>query len=239
MSSKCPECGSGSSQKAAPARIAAGRMKDPVFLAMLAVNGIDRAEMDCAAAPNAPNRKCASCGAGFRARLTRCVRCGSSRLARVVHRARRADFLGRTVGELGGEEAAYAEDARRQAAVYFGAGGAGKRVAAEILRLLDGGAESVAGWKSLQARLGFVSLPYSGAVNRPTLECSECSKRFRLRPVRCPECGSAEIARIQYGYPVGMPDERDWVELGGCCVSPDSPGMACRACGNEFGRTDL
>ncbi|MDD9813417.1 MAG: hypothetical protein OXU37_03995 [Thaumarchaeota archaeon] len=238
MSSICPECGSGSSQKAAPARVAAGRMKDPAFLAMLAVNGIDRAEMERATAPNAPNRKCSSCGAGFRARLTRCVRCGSSRLARVVHRAGGQAFWGGPAGGLD-EEAAYAEMARRQAAAHFGDGGAGRRVAAEILRLLDGRAESVAGWKSLQARLGFVSLPYSGAVNRPTLECAECSKRFRLRPVRCPGCGSEEIARIQYGYPVGMPGERDWVELGGCCVSPDSPGMACRACGNEFGRTEL
>jgi len=238
LATKCPKCGSGSLQKAAPAKIAAGRMKDPAFLAMLVVNGIDEGEMARATAPNAPDRLCSSCGAGFRARLTRCAKCGSARLARVLHRAR-GQYPGRgeLARKLGSEEAAEAELALRRGAGRRGAWDGNKAVAAEVLRLLNGRPEAAAGWRSLQAELGFVPLPYSGAVNRPTLACSECSEAFRPRPVRCPRCGSTKIARIQYGYPAGMPDEDDWVELGGCCVSPEDPGMACRACRHEFGKS--
>lgn len=213
-------------------------MEDPAFLAVLAVNEIDEGEMGRATAPNAPDRACSSCGTGFRARLARCPGCGSSRLARVLHKRGR-EFWHHPVDESGSKEASEAEAARRHAARVLAEKGDDKRLTAEILRLLNDGRGAMAEWKALQAELGFVSLPHSGAINRPTLACAECPKRFRLRPVRCPKCGSEEIARIQYGYPARMPDEDDWVELGGCCVGPDSPGMACRACGHDFGKTEL
>lgn len=56
----------------------------------------------------------------------------------------------------------------------------------------------------------------------------------------CPECGSDNIARIQWGLPAWSEElERDLEEgrvvLGGCCISDESRDWECRACGRKFG----
>ena len=56
----------------------------------------------------------------------------------------------------------------------------------------------------------------------------------------CPQCGSSEVARIQWGYPA-LSDELEAdveagrVVLGGCLVGPDDATHQCRACGWTFG----
>jgi len=212
-------------------------MKDPALLAMLVVNGIGEGDMARATVPNGPDRACSSCGAGFRARLTRCPGCGSARLARVVHKEESWEVRDELWAGHDGKKATEAETCRLRAEMYLGGRGRDRGVAAEVRRLRDLGAGAAAEWKALQGELGFVIMPRSGAVNAPTLACSECSEAFRPRPVRCPKCGSAKIARIQYGYPARMPDEEEMVELGGCCVSPEDPGMACRSCRHRFGKS--
>ena len=51
-------------------------------------------------------------------------------------------------------------------------------------------------------------------------------------PPECPECGSAKVAEIVYGYPSS---DWDWekdvdsgkVVLGGCCIPPDPHSWRC------------
>lgn len=48
----------------------------------------------------------------------------------------------------------------------------------------------------------------------------------------CPRCGTAGIP-IRYGYP--SPEmfsgaDRGEIVLGGCCIPPDRPGLACPKC---------
>ncbi|MDD9825349.1 MAG: hypothetical protein OXU86_01005 [Thaumarchaeota archaeon] len=231
MSSICPECGSGSIKRARRAGIAAGRMRYPAFRAMLVLNATDEAEMCRAAAPGAPDRRCGSCGASFSQSPASCPGCGSSRLVAVVYRRG-----GWGADDEGDDEAAREAAARARGERHLECGEGDEEVAAEIRRLLGSGQKIAAVWSALQARLGFVSLPHSGIVNRPTAACAECARRFRPDPVRCPKCGSEEIARIMYGLPARMPEERDMVVLGGCGVSPRMPSMACLACRRQFGR---
>ena len=55
---------------------------------------------------------------------------------------------------------------------------------------------------------------------------------------KCPECGSAKVAEIVYGYP-----SSDWekdvdsgkVVLGGCCIPPDPHSWQCQSCDHEWG----
>jgi len=65
-------------------------------------------------------------------------------------------------------------------------------------------------------------------------------KRFtaRSKPEKCPRCGSARIARIQYGLPRFSPELRRDIEagravLGGCMISGDDPSWVCRDCGTN------
>ena len=62
---------------------------------------------------------------------------------------------------------------------------------------------------------------------------------LKKRGKACPKCGSLDVVRILYGYP--MPEtfeaaERGEIALGGCCVSDDDPQRLCKACGTEFDR---
>ena len=54
----------------------------------------------------------------------------------------------------------------------------------------------------------------------------------------CPECRSAKVVEIVYGYP-----SSDWekdvdsgkVVLGGCCIPPDPHSWQCQSCDPEWG----
>ena len=56
---------------------------------------------------------------------------------------------------------------------------------------------------------------------------------------KCPECGSAKVAEIVYGYP-GWDWEKDVdsgkVVLGGCCIPPDPHSWQCQSCDHEWGK---
>jgi len=59
----------------------------------------------------------------------------------------------------------------------------------------------------------------------------------KRRP-HCPLCVSNKVVPIMYGMPsVEMWEESKLgkFELGGCCISEDSPKWHCQACGHEFG----
>jgi hypothetical protein len=58
---------------------------------------------------------------------------------------------------------------------------------------------------------------------------------------RCPECDSADVARIVFGYPSRQLRERrrgENVVFGGCMCWGDErdPKWQCRACGLRFGQ---
>ena len=61
------------------------------------------------------------------------------------------------------------------------------------------------------------------------------------RRSRCPWCGSRDVARIRYGYPI-MDEEIDAelkageLALGGCVVTPSQADRSCRTCGRRFRR---
>lgn len=62
------------------------------------------------------------------------------------------------------------------------------------------------------------------------------------KPKRCPNCGSTQVARIQYGEPAfDAKLEREMAEgrvvLGGCCVTDDDPSWQCVDCGEQMWRT--
>lgn len=66
------------------------------------------------------------------------------------------------------------------------------------------------------------------------------AKRLTSR-VQCPNCGSSETARIEYGLikvePGGQFDrdlETGRVVLGGCMISGDDPDRYCRSCGHSW-----
>lgn len=57
--------------------------------------------------------------------------------------------------------------------------------------------------------------------------------------VRCPECGSTNTARIQYGNPIWSEQlEADLksgkVHLGGCVITFDDSNRHCNSCEFEF-----
>ena len=60
---------------------------------------------------------------------------------------------------------------------------------------------------------------------------------------RCPRCGSPAVIPIAYGLPAG-PEvfeeaERGELELGGCVIADDSPGLRCTDCGHGFSRLEF
>ena len=68
------------------------------------------------------------------------------------------------------------------------------------------------------------------------------AKRSKPRTPQCPQCGSADLRRIQYGLPPrevmeNMEEEsrRRGVVFGGCVVRDDAPMWACASCGHRWG----
>jgi hypothetical protein len=54
---------------------------------------------------------------------------------------------------------------------------------------------------------------------------------------KCPDCGSANVVKIVYGMPSEETVEaelRGEFILRGDIIFPDSPGMHCRECGEDF-----
>ena len=52
---------------------------------------------------------------------------------------------------------------------------------------------------------------------------------------RSPECGSENVKKIVYGYPLGLEFWPKHLVPGGCCVSGNHPTRHCGECGNERG----
>ena len=65
-------------------------------------------------------------------------------------------------------------------------------------------------------------------------------RRDRHKPDVCPECGSATVADIIYGFvDVSRPDLRKQLDeakvvLGGCCDAVDGPDWHCTSCGLDI-----
>jgi len=64
-------------------------------------------------------------------------------------------------------------------------------------------------------------------------------KRYRKKPRKCPECGSARIATILYGNPALTADLEEQladgrVALGGCTFEKDAPAWRCVECSADF-----
>lgn len=60
--------------------------------------------------------------------------------------------------------------------------------------------------------------------------------------IRCPNCGSDNIAEILWGLPAFTDELQEKlsegkVVLGGCCVSLDDPKYKCNDCTHRFGRS--
>ena len=59
---------------------------------------------------------------------------------------------------------------------------------------------------------------------------------------KCPKCGSENTLPIGYGYPgPGMVEayRKGELELGGCCISEDSPSWYCKDCKNRWGKFSI
>jgi len=57
----------------------------------------------------------------------------------------------------------------------------------------------------------------------------------------CPECGSDNMCRIEYGYPADLEKwsrmvEEKKIHPGGCVVDETSPSSHCNDCGFDWGR---
>lgn len=68
------------------------------------------------------------------------------------------------------------------------------------------------------------------------------AKRLKPKTPRCPQCGSEELRRIQYGLPPAEVMEnfaeesrRRGVVFGGCVILDDAPIWACAKCGHRWG----
>lgn len=56
---------------------------------------------------------------------------------------------------------------------------------------------------------------------------------------KCPKCGAENTVPISYGFPVLDMIEsyhKGELELGGCCVTNDSPCWYCKDCKNRWGK---
>ena len=63
----------------------------------------------------------------------------------------------------------------------------------------------------------------------------------RVKPKKCPKCGSLIVARILYGFPAYSEElEADMkagrVAIGGCCITGDDPAWKCMECETEIYR---
>ena len=59
-------------------------------------------------------------------------------------------------------------------------------------------------------------------------------------PVKCPNCGSTNIAEILWGLPAFTEKLKERLDegkvvLGGCCISDDDPKYECNECKHRFG----
>ena len=64
----------------------------------------------------------------------------------------------------------------------------------------------------------------------------------RVKPRKCPKCGSLIVARILYGYPAYSEElqtdmKAGRIVLGGCCITLDDPAWKCKDCETEIYRT--
>ena len=61
-------------------------------------------------------------------------------------------------------------------------------------------------------------------------------RRRSKETVRCPRCGTDDIAKIVYGYPSDelLHSKDENIRLGGCVVFDDSPDWECKQCGECF-----
>ena len=62
--------------------------------------------------------------------------------------------------------------------------------------------------------------------------------------LRCPECGSNNIAEILWGLPAFTDElkkslDEGKVVLDGCCISDDDPRCQCNECMSTFGRSEF
>jgi hypothetical protein len=49
----------------------------------------------------------------------------------------------------------------------------------------------------------------------------------------CPDCKSADVKKIVYGYPT-VEFDFDKYEVGGCCVTPNDPKYKCMKCEHSW-----
>lgn len=59
------------------------------------------------------------------------------------------------------------------------------------------------------------------------------------KKIKCPYCGSNNIAKILHGLPTfskKLDEDIKWgkVVLGGCCVTDDDPDKHCNSCNKDF-----
>jgi len=61
--------------------------------------------------------------------------------------------------------------------------------------------------------------------------------------LKCPECDSASVAEILWGYYTDVDSLEDALEkkeivLGGCCVTDNDPKWECNDCNNRWGERE-
>ena len=61
----------------------------------------------------------------------------------------------------------------------------------------------------------------------------------KRKPVKCPECGSTKIARIEYGNLPGTPEllqglDDGTIVVGGCCMTGFDASWQCQSCHTEI-----
>lgn len=59
------------------------------------------------------------------------------------------------------------------------------------------------------------------------------------KPIKCPSCGKAPVARILYGMPILDEELQQNLDegrtvIGGCCMSLDDPIWECSYCGQQI-----
>jgi hypothetical protein len=70
---------------------------------------------------------------------------------------------------------------------------------------------------------------------------TESRPMYRAGP-ECPDCHSADVVPILYGYPSAAAYDaaaRGELLLGGCILEPTNPRCSCRSCGRRFNHGDV
>ena len=69
-------------------------------------------------------------------------------------------------------------------------------------------------------------------------------KRYesKAKPSKCPKCGSARVAKILYGMPIGLDGigadlDAGKIVLGGCELTGDDPAWQCLDCETGIHKT--